>query len=210
MTRQLLLYLIFLCGCIQTKHERLLSCHEVNAMSLEQRVILLQERYKISDSSSNHVYDSIYFCAFPNSFAEMEYMFGYTESHHGALNNDGQFYIDHFVEMKHPNEAEFYRKYIRLSVEGVWQGDHIRKAFGVAEVLLKNPEAICPYFNELSDAELRSVFRFMFDGPHPNEESIAWHQEHFISVFGDYRQRFEPILLQAIKDVYKNAQHYHN
>jgi hypothetical protein len=179
-------------------------------MPLEKRAILLKERYQMRDSSSHDAYDSIYFCAFPNSFAEMEYMFGFAESRQGALYHDGLFYIDHFVQMKHPNEAEFYRKYIRLSVDGVWQADNIRKAFGLAEVLLKRPKAICPYLNELNDSELCSVFRFMFDGPHPNEEMIALYQAHFVAVFGDYRQRFEPILLKAIKEVAINAQHYHN
>lgn len=55
-------------------------------------------------------------------------------------------------------------------LNGYWQADNIRVAFGFGLHLLNNPESSCDVLSQKSDKEIESVFRFIFDSPHPNHE----------------------------------------
>lgn len=136
-----------------------------------------------AEQSMKPYWEEKFFCAFPNSFGEMERMFGYHDSIGEAplysSTNPTKEYLDKhifsdvigfFSELSSIPKDEYYKKYIEINIDGYWQADNINEAFGFYYVLLQDPENVVKVLSRYSDTEIRSVFRFIFDGPHPKNE----------------------------------------
>lgn len=161
-----------------------INCPEYNFSSPKIHAKILTGFYDslvIKRGNEQREYEQKFFCAFPNSFHEMETLFGFGKeaaplysslfvdslhsnwsSHHAMIN--------HFSSLNSVESQQYYTKYINICVNGNWQADNIRKAFGFAQRLLNNTDAVCPILAKKSDKDIKSVFRFIFDGPHPVHE----------------------------------------
>lgn len=124
--------------------------------------------------------DEKFFCAFPNSFKEMQNIFGFhTDKGAAPLydDTDGENVIGYFINLNSISKEVYYDKYINICVGGVWEADNIQDAFGLADRLTNDTEAACSSLSKRTDNEIRSVFHFIFDGPHPknnyNEDIYA-------------------------------------
>jgi hypothetical protein len=124
-----------------------------------------------------------FFCAFPNSFKGMQLLFGYEDKNGAAplysAENETYSYTDKhimsdvigfFSELKSIPDSTYYEKYIRINIDGYWEADNINEAFGFYYQLMSDTESACKILAEFSDKEIRSVFHFIFDGPHPKNE----------------------------------------
>jgi hypothetical protein len=109
---------------------------------------------------------------FPNSFLEMEELFGFDSNGPAPLysHETGGQIIKYFSNLEPNNRKSYYNKYIDICINGKWDADNIRDAFGLFLRIKNDMNNICPILMERNDKELTSVFRFMFDGPHPNNE----------------------------------------
>ena len=119
------------------------------------------------------VADEKFFCAFPNSFKEMQNIFGFDDNKGVAPLYDypnGKNMIEYFANLNSISKEIYYDKYINICVDGVWQADNIREAFGFADRLKKDTESACSSLSKRTDKEIKSVFHFIFDGPHPKNE----------------------------------------
>jgi hypothetical protein len=110
----------------------------------------------------------------------MELLFGFNDNQGGApLYNDGQKYIGLFLELKNINPNQYYTKLIEINIGGNWQADNIREAFGFHQKLLDDLEKASETLEKYTDEEIRSVFRFIFDGPHPKND---YNQEIYLTL----------------------------
>jgi len=148
-----------------------------------------------------------FFCAFPNSFKEMEQVFGYDHSLGAApLYTDGNELIVFFSELNSIDRETYYNKYIDICINGNWQADNIREAFGFADLIKRDPKNACLYLSKRKDSEVQSIFRFIFDGPHPdNEENKVCYKE-LAEILTQYDHRLSSILKIAYKDVMIRAE----
>ena len=71
----------------------------------------------------------------------------------------------------------YYEKYINININGNWQADSITEAFGFHYRLCTDTENACRILSKYSNEEIRSVFRFIFDGPHISENLNR--EEHY-------------------------------
>ena len=78
--------------------------------------------------------------------------------------------IGFFSQLKSIPDSAYYEKYIRINIDGHWEADNISEAFGFQYRLISDTEAACKTLETFSDQEIKSVFRFIFDGPHPKNE----------------------------------------
>jgi hypothetical protein len=137
-----------------------------------------------STSSERLIWEQKFFCAFPSSFKAMQSIFGYDPKNGPApLFTTGQEtnqYLDKLImsdvigffnELRSIPDSVYFDKYIRINIDGFWQADNISMAFGLAYRLLEDTDAACKTLATFSDDEIKSVFRFIFDGPHPTNKS---------------------------------------
>ena len=115
--------------------------------------------------------DEKFFCAFPNSFKGMQNIFGFDDNKGAApLYDSGENMIEYFANLNTISKEIYYDKYISICLDGIWEADNIREAFGLADKLTNDTEAACSSLSKRTDKEIKSVFHFIFDGPHPNND----------------------------------------
>ena len=79
-------------------------------------------------------------------------------------------HIDLFRSLKYVNKKRYYNKYIDICIDGIWDADCIEEGFGIGGKLYYDTKKITSLLAKRTDKEIKSVFRFLFDGPHPNNE----------------------------------------
>ncbi|MES2620867.1 MAG: hypothetical protein V4615_08440 [Bacteroidota bacterium] len=114
--------------------------------------------------------DEKFFCAFPNSFAGMQNVFGFDARSGLAPLGDNGIVIPYFAQLNSIPKEIYYNKYINICIDGIWQADNIREAFGFAGRLTNDTEAACFSLSKRTNQEIKSVFHFIFDGHHPKNE----------------------------------------
>lgn len=163
-----------------------LECANFQFSSAEQQADSLLVFYKNATDSSltNRIkWEQKFFCAFPKSFEEMQSLFGFDdENGAGPLysnKNNTYSYTDRhimsdvigfFSELRSIPDSAYYEKYVRINIDGYWEADNISEAFGLHHRLTNDTKAVSKALSVFTDEEIRSVFRFIFDGPHPKNE----------------------------------------
>lgn len=163
----------------KTKKEEItenVDCPDFDFNSAKQQAdSLIAFMEKAADSSlTNRIkWEQKFFCAFPNSFKGMQAVFGYDNENGAAPLYDypkGANVIQYFSQLESIHDSAYYDKYIRINIDGIWEADNIREAFHFASRLTTDTENTCRVLSTFSDKEIKSVFRFIFDGPHPKNE----------------------------------------
>jgi len=136
-------------------------------------LVAFMNRAQKSSSNVKQDLEKKFFCAFPNSFEEMKEVFGYDDVKGEApLYNYpiGENMIGFFSKLESIPDSIYFDKYIRININGTWEADNIREAFGFGSKLYFESEKACKFLSYFSDKEIESVFKFIFDGPHPKNE----------------------------------------
>ncbi len=179
----------------ETSVEKPFACEEMEYASNQAQADSMMKYYenaKAADSASKLMWEHKLFCAFPNSFEGMEQLFAFDDEsigppykydpekeaaplYHSDMING---IIPYFGQLSSiPSEA-YYNKYIDININGNWQADNISDAFGFHKRLLNDTEAACAVLGLRPVDEVKSVFHFIFDGPHPdNDHNKAIYKE---------------------------------
>lgn len=142
--------------------------------NVSQQAKILLDNYlnAISATGSEKLkYDSLFFKYFPSSFKQMQDFYGYDNEKGAAplyYHPIGYDQILYFSNLTTIPEKEYYTKYISICINGIWQADNIREAFYFGNKLKTETKIACAYLSERPKEEIISVFRFIFDGPHPD------------------------------------------
>lgn len=168
---RLLLIIIFTCLVSSNK---VLKEPELTQDKIAQEAQLLLDNYKKAiraDELDKERLDNVFFESFPNSFSEMNKIFGYDDVlGEGPLYFDGFKIIEYFSKLNQKDRHAYYYKYINICIDGKWEADNIVRGFGVYHRILNDTDVICELLDERTDEELKSVFNFIFDGPHPDNK----------------------------------------
>jgi hypothetical protein len=152
------------------------NCTDFNFYSTEQQadsILAFMNKAQDSSSANRIMWEQKFFCSFPKSFNEMQAVFGFDEKVGAAPLYDfpiGGNVIQYFSQLESIPDSAYYDKYIRINIDGIWEADNIREAFDFANRLKTDTENACKVLSTFSDQEIESVFRFIFDGPHPKNE----------------------------------------
>lgn len=217
-SKLLLLYSVFITtACAQTpqsigtniadkqkKPEDTLECSNFKFKDANQRADTLKKYAMVDDP----VAVERFFCAFPNSFKEMEDLFGYSEQTKAAplyRRVDGAPILEYFKNLTTISKADYYNRYINICVGGVWEADHIRVAFDIDEKLINDTHAVCTELSKRTDEDIASVFRFIFDGPHPQNFGNEYRYKALLPRLNSYSARLGKLLTQAYKQVMRTT-----
>ncbi|EMY82725.1 hypothetical protein pgond44_01350 [Psychroflexus gondwanensis ACAM 44] len=152
------------------------DCTDLDFISAEQRadsLLAFMEKAIDSSSASRIKWEQKFFCVFPNSFKGMQAVFGYDNDNGASPLYDypkGANVIQYFSQLKSIPDSTYYDKYVRINIDGIWEADNIGEAFDFANRLVKDTKNSCKVLSTFSDKEIKSVFRFIFDGPHPKNK----------------------------------------
>ncbi len=145
-------------------------------------------------------FDNMIFCSFPNSFEAMQELFGYNDSKGAAPLYDyplGENIIKCFGRLTTICKDKYYDKYINICINGIWQADNIRAGFGIQERFLNDAEAACLRLTLRTDKEIKSVFKFIFDGPHPKNDDNQKIYNQLQSKIDKFDKRLSKLLTES-------------
>ncbi|MEQ9099777.1 MAG: hypothetical protein RIF36_18115 [Imperialibacter sp.] len=142
----------------------------------------LREEYPTASETRKLSIESEFFCAFPASFADMERLFGFDMKTGVAAPlyefPAGMETILFFSNLKSIEPSQYYNRYIDINIDGYWQADNIGGAFVLGKRFRDDPDQFCKQLAKRTDDELLSVFRFMYDGPHPDQMKEGFVEFH--------------------------------
>jgi hypothetical protein len=165
-------------------------------------LLVFMERAKSLNSINRQIWEHKFFCAFPGSFERMQAVFGY-DSEKGAapLYEKGQNVIQYFINLESIPDSIYFGKCVRINIDGVWEADNIAEAFGFSHRLLKNTDNACKALSKFSYKEIESVFRFIFDGPHPKNDYNENLYKNLITKIDIQDNRLSRLLTQAYENL---------
>ena len=125
-----------------------IDCLDCKFKNAKAQADTLTKYYKLTiDKQADRQHcDNMIFCSFPNSFKDMQELFGYDDSKGAAPLYDyplGENIIKYFGQMTTISKDKYYDKYINICIGGIWQADNVREGFGIHERLINDTEAIC-------------------------------------------------------------------
>jgi len=141
--------------------------------SIKEQVRAIKEYHQaaLRTEGKEHVKnEKLFFDAFPNSFKNMQDVFGFDNIKGKAPLYDyktGGTIIIFFSKLTSIDKDDYYNKYINICINGVWKGDNIANGFGFYNKLYDSPLEVLTVLRQRNNTEIRSVFRFLFDGPRP-------------------------------------------
>lgn len=176
----LLLLFVGMASCNPKTQEKYKNVHDKAATLKE-----YYEKAIYSTGEERVKYEQLFFDLFPSSFQEMQQFFGYDEAKGTAplynynieLEREGMgSIISFFYNLSYINKEQHYNKYVDICVGGKWEADNISEGFNIGAKLYYDTEAMISVLSKRTDKEIISVFRFVFDGPHPNKRKGSYEE----------------------------------
>ena len=153
----------------ESEKETSIKEYQTNVSKIDTILLRYKEILAINDEQTQRNFVEV----FPRNFKEMQETFGYDDEKGPAPHYDhiiGGGMIKLFSEIEPVDKKMYYNKLIDICIDAKWEADNIRDGFGIQKQLIKNPDDIYPILSNRSDDEIKSVFRFIFDGPHPDHK----------------------------------------
>ena len=159
------------------------QCPLHDYLSTQERAKKLVNLYaQINNANTTNSLDlnQEFFCAFPSDFEGMEQLFGYDDklgpgplysSSESTLKYQHKFIysdlIGLFSELSSVDLQDYFKKYISININGEWNVDNISNGFGIYYRIINDTEEFCSALSKFDPVDIKSMFHFIFDGPHP-------------------------------------------
>jgi hypothetical protein len=181
-------------------------------------IVEFYEKAQKTDGEEKIELENKFFCSFPNSFSEMESIFswdskldkaGVLMDYSGGKNDEfmSEPLIYYFSNLKSIDVEEYYDKYISICTNGYWQADNIREGFYIYKRFINDTENACREFLKKDEDVIYSVFKFIFDGPHPDNEDNKEILQTIYPLIKEESTRLANILMKSYDIVIKDNKH---
>lgn len=117
----------------------------------------------------------LFFSFFPNNFNSFNLIYGYDdEKGEMPLYDFYEKHINFFCRLiSEQANAASYNKLIRLGIGGHWDADAVNLLQEcIVQNINKNPSLALRELKQFNDMEIKSFWRFVYDGPHPGDIEI--------------------------------------
>lgn len=140
---------------------------------------------------------------FPDNFKEFKAIYGYEENQgetvYGDLYDNYEQIIDY--QPKYISSEEYIKKLMDISMGGVWQSDNVAHIQNkVNSLFYKNSRLFTEILTKKDESEIRSFWKFFFDGPHPENQK---------NLYNDVLNKLEKIdesMIPIVKSAYEKVQ----
>lgn len=155
----------------------IVDCSDYTFKDENERADTLKKYVELAMTVDDKTYcDCVIFYSFPNSFDGMMKLYGFDKVTKEAPLYTwpiGENVIKYFGSIQSIPKDAYYEKYINICVDGYWDADNIRQAFGFHKRLSEDAKSVCQILSKRTDKDILSVFRFIFGGPHPKNHENA-------------------------------------
>ena len=119
-------------------------------------------------------FKQLFFASFPNNFNSFNSLYGYNDEKEMPLYSYYYNHINFFCKLvSEQADAEGYKKLIRLGVGGHWDADAVNLLQDCIEHYVnENPSLALSQLKKFNDKEIKSIWKFFYDGPHPSDTQI--------------------------------------
>lgn len=157
-------------ACIKRLHKASTQQH---TLSMQNRIDNLKRYYLQSTINTRDIEArSFFFDNFPNSFSQLDSIYGYVNDkpaplYFGYHNHIANLFnkLDEVIDVE-----KYYSKLINIAINGHWEADAISDfQRGLREKIINNPELAFSLLEFKNDSEIESFWIFFFDGPHPKK-----------------------------------------
>jgi hypothetical protein len=153
---------------VQSKDsEDLIQPKDTSEMEDWEQLVWIYEQTKGTDMLKLGQLERLFFDKFPSSFDKFRELYGYDEESGAMPLYFHHEHITFFCSLSSIPKIEFYNKLLDISINGTWEADNIRD-LGIYTVLSEDIEDMAKVMDMRTDAELISIFHFVYDGPHPD------------------------------------------
>ena len=204
----------------QTNSGSNFDCSDFKFMSSQVQADSLTTYYESAlkvSGKERKLLEKKFFCAFPDSFGGMEDVFGFNSEtgdeaplyrYQGPKSSFGESeVILFFANLKSIPTQDYYNKYINICVNGTWQADNISQGFYFHERLQNDTENVCTVLQEREYNDIYTTFRFIFDGPHPDNESNKVIFNTLFPLVSNQNEKLGNILKKAYDDLLSEKRH---
>lgn len=135
----------------------------------------LKQLYLLATATSQdmrNIYTEKFFNEFPDSFKELNSLYGYENDTPSILYYEAENHIIKlFNNINTINDTLYYKKVINIAIGGHWDADAINYfQHGLNDRAEKKPELIVYLLKQMEIKAIKSFWYFYFDGPHPKEQ----------------------------------------
>lgn len=158
-----------------------IECYGQNLFCVEKANKLSEYYTKSFQNKDSLNFRILFFNEFPNSFVELDCIYGDIESPLYELSYN---HINGLLSViDNVNDTILLKKIIKTSIGGFWDADGINffQIF-VRKKALQNPDLLCYVLSQMSNAEIRGFFYFLFD-----------------NMYQPYYRKIPKVLTQSIK-----------
>ncbi|MGY6562372.1 MAG: hypothetical protein ACXITV_09715 [Luteibaculaceae bacterium] len=130
-----------------------------------------------SDMDKKQEYLTLFFESFPNNFPTFFKIYGDRyDSYNDSIEYDVLLLAQEYTlstllpELKQAiHEQDYYKKMITVGVGGFWQADNVSALQNhLQDILPENVPLSVKVLEDKSEEEIKSFWRFVYDGPHPD------------------------------------------
>jgi len=162
--------------------EQIVRCDSTITTYNKEHVALLHRLIKNAKSSKGDEkvkFEKQFFCVMPNSFENMlNLLFLEATITFNTAKANGELppltlvhpFVSFFNGLESIEPDSYYEKYINICVGGFYGADDIREGFQIHKRFESDTKAICKVLVKRNDKDIQSVFRFIFDSSHPDNE----------------------------------------
>jgi hypothetical protein len=166
------------------------------------KVEKLKKLYFLATNTSGELqkrYRKQFFEEFPNSFKELNQLYGYDDHKAAPLYDGHEHIVGLFNNLDEIDELAYYKKIISIAIGGRWDADAVNYfQDGLRNHVLNNPALVVGILKEMDNDKIQSFWYFFFDGAHP-ERQIAEPLKKIKSMNG----RIYDLMIRAHTDVLK-------
>lgn len=169
--------------------------------TIEEQTQLLEESFiKISNATDSNLETNelIFFESFPDSFEKFVALYGVDK----PLYESGYDHLMALYNLKTISIKSLVEKYIELSKNGIWNADNTGDLqWQSFDKITNNTEVANRYLMSMSELEVRSVFYFLLDGPHPEDKGKKTEFEILVEKF----RQINPIYVEWVQSEYSKV-----
>nr|WP_321225537.1 hypothetical protein [uncultured Psychroserpens sp.] len=158
-----------------------------------------------------------FFCAMPNSYENMlDVLYVDEDNNRKKYQETGELppidnlihrFVSYYSKLKSIEPNQYYNKYINICVDGYYGADYNRNGFQIYERLETDTKTLCTVLLQRNETEIKSVFRFIFDSSHPENEL---NQEIFDNIYplvNAENERLGYLFKTSLEDLIKQKRH---
>ena len=174
----------------------------------ENQIESLKDAYSKAQGNDSTRYKKLFFTLFPSNFVSFNSIYGYSDkSGSMPLYSLYEKHISLFCKLNASQPPkEYFNKLIKLGINGRWDADAVNALQDcILSHVNENSTLTITLLKQFKDIEIRSFWRFLFDGPHPDNKNVKRQFDTLYKAVGLIDKRMAELLQNEYLKLLQNS-----